>query len=317
MAKSKTKTAKKPAAKKSAPRRTIMDDIHEANEKAEAKIEKKAKVELEATADVTTKPETKAKKAPRKAKEDPAALVADIPAPKVSFKSNVAPSVEIATQLQHAFDHFNRRLFKDKLEPVIFSNVRLKKTLGYFWPSQWARRADLKGKAHEIGLDFSRLHGETDKEVMSTLVHEMAHQLIQQIGKAPAKPYHCKFWVAAMHMVGLNPIILDTKGQPTGKLTGPNSSHEIVKGGKFDEAASELLKEGFKFVWKCEAVIEPEKKPKAKKKAGAKAKHTCPECEANAWGKPTLKLLCGECEVPMQCEAGYGDDEIGDDENMN
>ena len=252
-------------------------------EKAKAKPAKKDKPAAKPTK------EPKAKK-PAKAKVDHAAEVANIPNSTVSLKTNVAPSVEIATELQHAFDFFNQRLFEGKLEPVVFSNVRLKKALGHFWAKSWTRRKDLKGKVHEIGLDFARLHGENDKEVLSTLVHEMCHELIEMLGKQERG--HGKYWVAAMLMVGLEPIILDAKGQPTGKATGPNSSHKIVPGGKFDETAKELLKTGFKLSWANEPMPEPEKKPSKKKKAGAKAKHTCPVCQRNAWGAPSLYLHC-------------------------
>ncbi len=255
----------------------------------------------------------------KKPKSDPAADVANIPDPTVKLTTNVAPSVEIATELQQAFDFFNNRLFEGKLEPVVFSNCRLKRAEGYFWPAQWARRKELKGKVHEIGLDFARLHGEKDKHVLSVLVHEMCHELVQQIGRSPKKAYHCKYWVAAMQMVGLKPIIMGAKGRPTGKLTGPNSSHEVEPKGKFDVACDGLLTSGFKLSWASEAVVEPEKKPGKKKKAGAKAKHTCPTCSANAWGKPSMILTCvGTTDsrhdpIEMDCDreeyANYGEED--------
>jgi len=270
-------------------------------------------------------PEQEPAKEPAKTrapKVDHAAAVRDIPEATVKLTSNVAPSVEIATELQTAFDHFNHALFEGKLEPVVFSNVRLKKSHGHFWAKGWERRVNMEGKAHEIGLDFARLKkdGQGDAEVLSTLVHEMCHQLIEQIGKAPAKAYHCKYWVAAMLMVGLEPIILDAKGVPTGKATGPNSSHRIVEGGKFHIACQELMhNRNFKLSWYSEFPEAPEK-PKAKKKAGAKAKHTCPTCSANAWGKPSLHLHCndGHKLIAMECpdreEYDGGDGEEGSDD---
>ncbi len=263
-------------------------------------------------------------KKPAKPKVDHAAEVANIPLSSVNLKTNVAPSVEIATQLQQAFDHFNVSLFEGKLEPVIFSNVRLKKSLGHFWAKSWTRRTELKGKVHEIGMDFARLqtapeHG--DKLVLSTLVHEMCHELIEM--KAIKENGHGKYWVAAMLMVGLEPIILNAKGVPTGKATGSHSSHKIIDGDRFDAAAKELLSTGFKFVWANEPLPEPEKKPKAKKKAGAKAKHTCPSCNANAWGKPSMVLTCTGTHdakhepTEMLCDReefeGGGDKEEGED----
>lgn len=270
-----------------APAETVATPDIQPDTKKPEKAAKAAKTAKSKAGKADKKADTK--KQP-KAKVDHAAEVANIPHSSVSLKTNTAPSVEIATELQHAFDFFNQRLFEGKLEPVVFSNTRLKKSLGHFWPKSWTRRKDLKGKVHEIGLDFARLHGENDKEVLSTLVHEMCHELIEMLGKKERG--HGKYWVAAMLMVGLEPIILDAKGNPTGKATGPNSSHKIVSGGKFDEAAKELLKTGFKLSWANEPMPEPEKKPSKKKKAGAKAKHTCPVCQRNAWGAPSLYLHC-------------------------
>ncbi len=280
-----------------------------------AKVEKtKAKVEAK-----TTTPKT-----PRKAKGPSAdETVAHIPEPTVKLKTNTAPSVEIATELQTAFDHFNSRLFEGKLEPVIFSNCRLKKAKGYFWAKQWARRKDLKGLVHEIGLDFAKLHGENDKEVLSTLVHEMVHLLVEQLGKSPKKSYHCKFWVAGMHKVGLEPVILSSKGQPLDKATGPNATHTIPAGGAYDEAFKALAATGFKLSWASQPVVEPEKKEGKKKKAGAKAKHACPTCNANAWGKPSMVITCkGTTDDPhdaqeMECDrAAYEGGEGGEDEGQ-
>lgn len=265
-----------------------------------------------------TEPKAPKPKKPTKA-ERAARDLSEITATDVRLSTNVAPSVELTTQLQGAFEHFNKALFGDKLAPVMFSNVRLKKSLGHHWPASWARRKELKGKIDEIGLDFARLReaNSGDKEVLSTLVHEMCHQLVAMTGK-PERG-HGHMWCAAMRLVGLEPVILNSKGEPTGKATGPNSSHTIDKGGAFDKAADELLGTGWRFVWFNEALPEPEK-AKKKKKAGAKAKHTCPECGANAWGKPSMVLTCtGDQDarhdpVEMDCDrAEFGGDEGGDD----
>lgn len=243
------------------------------------------------------------------------AAIRDVAATDVELATNIAPSIELNTELQTAFDFFNRKLFASKLAPVMFSNVRLKKSLGHHWPKAWARRAELKGKVDEIGMDFTRLReqGQGDKEVLSTLVHEMCHQLVAMLPGKPERGHGHK-WVAAMHLVGLEPIILNAKGQPTGKPTGPNASHRIVEGGVFDAAATELLATGLKFSWFSEPVAQPEKKPGKKKKAGAKAKHTCPCCQRNAWGAPSLHLFCkGDPETEhelteMDCDRTQYDD---------
>jgi transcription elongation factor Elf1 len=45
---------------------------------------------------------------------------------------------------------------------------------------------------------------------------------------------------------------------------------------------------------------DPEKR---KKKAASKTKYTCPDCGLNAWGKPEINLVCGDCETRMEAEA--------------
>lgn len=253
------------------------------------------------------------------------ARVQDLPAPTVVVKSNSAPGVEIATELQAVFDRLNDKLFENKVEPCVLVLAKLKRSYGHFWHSQFARRSQLKGRVHEIGIDLRRLAEErhaTDLEVMSTIAHEMAHAMVFQLDKAEAdekgadfkpKTYHCHVWAALMNKIGLKPIAIGSDGLPTGKETGQNASHEIVKGGPFETVGKALLAEGFKFNWasvggfydengrpvvikigkggSVEVGDQPEPKAR-KKKAGAKAKHTCPTCGANAWGAPSLHLTC-------------------------
>jgi hypothetical protein len=45
-----------------------------------------------------------------------------------------------------------------------------------------------------------------------------------------------------------------------------------------------------------------------REKAASKTKFTCPGCGANAWGKPDLNLVCGDCDERMEAEeAGEGE----------
>jgi hypothetical protein len=38
------------------------------------------------------------------------------------------------------------------------------------------------------------------------------------------------------------------------------------------------------------------------KPKNSKAKHTCPQCKTNLWGKPSLNVICGKCNIPFECE---------------
>jgi hypothetical protein len=37
-------------------------------------------------------------------------------------------------------------------------------------------------------------------------------------------------------------------------------------------------------------------------RSGKRVKFTCPGCEANAWGKATLALICGLCQEPFESD---------------
>ena len=105
-----------------------------------------------------------------------------------------------------------------------------------------------------------------------------------------------------MKAVGLIPS--DT-GQPGGKETGQKVSHYIETGGPFDRACAELEKSGFAVryveLWGDEET--------RKKKAASKTKYTCPDCGLNAWGKPEIHLVCGDCDERMTADEPEGESE--------
>ncbi len=250
---------------------------------------------------------------PAKSKPAPKLTVV---APSVLSKStsNITPTVEIASELQQAFDHFNSTLFNGvELPQVILSLARLKKAAGMFWPKRWVRDRSKVADKHEIGLDPIFLRGTDDKFGLSVLVHEMVHELIEVRGHAPKKAYHCKRWAEAMNAVGLKPVAIKTDKNTKkdvrieGKETGPRCTHDVVKGGEFDVAAEALIAKGFKFSWA--AIPEPEKVKKDKtKKAGVKVKYTA-DCDTSFWGKGGIIAVCQcGCKSKFVSEDGDGDE---------
>jgi hypothetical protein len=135
--------------------------------------------------------------------------------------------------------------------------------------------------------------------VLSTLAHEQVHLWQAHFGSPSRAGYHDKEWAAKMLEIGLHPS--DT-GQPGGKLTGQNMTHYIVDGGPFAQAAGRLIAKGWAVPYV--SLWDEETKKTAAKKRASKTKFTCGCCGANAWGKPELRIVCGECDEPMTAEAG-------------
>lgn len=199
---------------------------------------------------------------------------------------------QLSDKFVEAFQHFNRRLFAGRLPPAVITLQRHAKARGYFSPGAFRHRKT-QDEAHEIAMNPDTFEDQTDREVLSTLVHEMAH-LWQQVEGTPSRNgYHNREWAHRMLELGLQPVSFDGPG----KITGQKVTHEIMEAGKFDHACAELLSTGFYLAWQGHYLL------KAKKNQAAnKVKYTCPVCGLNAWGKPEIWLLCGECEEELEPE---------------
>lgn len=208
----------------------------------------------------------------------------------------LAPTGHVGDALQRAFDHFNAKLFDSRLPPCIILLHRKKNANGYFWPERFGKRGDGELKLHEIALNPSTMGGRTDRDVLSTLVHEMCH-LERQIAerKQPKGGYHDTLWAVMMRNVGLQPKSLDNPG----KETGNKVTHEIVEGGPFDLACAELLAAGLTLPY-VERQFSEAQATRAKAKTKSKTKYTCPSCDANAWAKPGANLVCGDCDEQLE-----------------
>jgi hypothetical protein len=198
---------------------------------------------------------------------------------------------------QTAFDFLNRKLFADELPQLLVTLQRRGGTQGYFSPNRFTGRAD-GVPAHELALNPDCFTGQSDEEILGTLLHEMVHQWQQVQGHPPRRGYHDKAFAAKMKELGLDPS--DT-GKPGGRETGGHMSHYIVAGGPYARAYKELAATGFKLEWQS--------KPPDRKQRQSKTKFTCPSCGQNAWAKPDARLLCAACggAVPMTAPAGMAD----------
>jgi predicted SprT family Zn-dependent metalloprotease len=191
-----------------------------------------------------------------------------------------------------AYDFFNDRLFGARLPRCLITMQRRANTLGYFAQDQFGTR-DRQEVTDEIALNPKHFRERSTEDSLSTLVHEMCHLQQRHFGKPPRRSYHNREWADMMRAVGLVPS--DT-GKPGGRQTGQHMTHYIARNGSFETACAELLASGFTIRY-----VDLEENEETKKKK-LKVKYTCPGCDANAWGKPELNLICGDCLRPFITE---------------
>ena len=196
------------------------------------------------------------------------------------------PTVAEAEKLSAAHDYFNRTLFDSALQPCrisIASNGN-GKWRGLFSPCSCVLPDG--SYTHQIILDTdytTTCLADSDlRQLFSTLVHEMAHQLTH------SEPgHHGKQWREVMTKVGLDPVALTSNWR--------SATHEIKDLGPFDQAYSALPKE-IHTDWLNYKTSAPTKKKAAKPKQGLR----CPSCGATAYvSNPSVQLFCGTSHDPV------------------
>jgi predicted SprT family Zn-dependent metalloprotease len=205
--------------------------------------------------------------------------------------SRQTPTSEQFSAFQKQFDHFNRTLFGKALPAVLLNFSRKANTYGFFAPDRWKNGDGTS--THEISLNPAYLAERAAEATSSTIVHEMVHLWQHQHGAPSRRGYHNEQWAAKMRDVGLMP---SSTGAAGGDSVGYAVSHYIVEGGAF-ERAFRAMPTQFVFPWQS---WEPTGTSRAKKLARNKVKYTCPTCNANAWGKPDLNLLCGDDDAAFE-----------------
>jgi predicted SprT family Zn-dependent metalloprotease len=197
-------------------------------------------------------------------------------------------------ELQTAYDHFNGTLFGGALPDVFITYQRRANSAGYFSPDRFAGRGAQFGK-HELALNPDGFIGQSDAQICQTLAHEMTHTWQQHCGKPSARGYHNAEWAAKMKEIRLQP---SSTGAVGGKETGPRMSDYPIPGGAFEASYQQLAKTG----WSLN--LQSAHRPGAKATTGnSKTKFSCPNCAQNAWGKPDLHVLCGDCRQRMMPES--------------
>jgi predicted SprT family Zn-dependent metalloprotease len=201
------------------------------------------------------------------------------------------------TSLTTAYNFLNRQLFAGTLPPCLITIQRKKGSYGYFSAERFQNTANQEEITDEIALNPAHFAGRTPDEVLSTLAHEMVHLWQHHFGERPRKAYHDKQWAAKMREIGLIPT---ATGELGGKETGQKMSHLIDETGNFKRACQSLLSSNPAILYSDRGLEEDKIR---KKKLASKTKYTCPSCGLNAWAKPNVSLVCGDCQAPMQSEA--------------
>lgn len=217
--------------------------------------------------------------------------------------SHTRPTGLTYTSLEAAYDYFNEELFDGQLPPCLITVQRHKGAYGYFSGDRFASASDPSEITDEIALNPRYFATRTLTQILSTLAHEMAHLWQHHFGRPSRSGYHNRQWAAKMCEIGLVPT--DT-GKPGGKQTGQRISHYVKGGGHFAQACFAFLADHPTALYHDRAIPKSDtgggQAGKASSKAASKTKFSCPSCRANAWGKPDLHLICGECRIVMEVQ---------------
>ena len=203
--------------------------------------------------------------------------------------------------LQRAYDFFNQHLFDNQLPQCLITFQRQKGSMGYYASKRFRSMQDTSITTDEIALNptyFVTSSG--DKEVMQTLNHEMCHLWQFHFGKPSRKGYHNREWADKMISIGLTP---SSTGEPGGRQVGQRMADYPNPNGRF-EKSFRLWSQNNALEWAdhisfvqsgtIPASVAVKEQTAARKKT-SKYKFSCPECDQNAWAKPTAVLICGVC----------------------
>lgn len=154
--------------------------------------------------------------------------------------------MKIYKELQHAFDHFNTRLFNGECQPCLMTLQRQANTMGYISYNRFANVDNHSEYLHELALNPEYFGIKPIIEIFQTMVHELAHLIIWQRGLDTRKTYHNSHWADLMESVGLMP---SHNGRIGGRRVGQKMMDYPKPDGLFVIACNDLFEKGNIIEW--------------------------------------------------------------------
>ena len=167
---------------------------------------------------------------------------------------------------------------------------RSRRSRGFFASERFGHRQRDTEIVDEIALNPATFLGRTDREIVSTLVHEMVHQWQYRLGKPSRRGYHNKQWAAKMNELGLIP---SHTSEPGRKDTRQSVSHYIEENGLYDTKWKTLAESDFTLNYQDRITM------KQGTVQNNKVRYACPVCSIHVWGKPELRIICEHCNERM------------------
>lgn len=242
------------------------------------------------------------------------------------------PTIEFYTLFQFLYDHFNKELFDDNLPSCMIVITRKNNTFGYYSKERWVN-VDEK-RTDEIAINPMFFSQYPLIEMLQTLCHEMCHLWQEHFGTPSRRTYHNAEWGEKMKSIGLFP---SSTGKEGGKETGQQMMEYPIENGNFLRVCKDLAKnKNFNSLWydrtttpqlinqssavfpeePHELIVSNIKESEAnllytrfenknpiviiKQTDASKSKYSCPKCGLNVWGKPSLNIICGECNASLE-----------------
>lgn len=248
------------------------------------------------------------------------------------------PTAESYKELQMAYSHFNTRLFDGKLPECLLTFQRAKRTMGYFSKQRFVDKSGQKTDELALNPEYfavvpvlevlatlvheqchmwqyhhgtpsrGRYHNKQWADKMESIGlcpshtgQPGGHKTGDQMMDYPVKGG--RFENSAIDLLATHWKISWYDRYPAQGVILAQSlaTHQVGAGNgqddTFDGGQGELSENDSIIALASRVpVIEA---AELKLKTSTRDKFQCPGCQAQAWGKPSLKLICGECNTGM------------------